>query len=90
MLIPMSLVKRRVYRSLGELEVDDFAIERDGGVGRMNGEEVRMACEERGIDVLEKEERNLRRDLEQWMERRAEGKREPADEKIRHSVAAGK
>ena len=90
MLIPITLVKRRVYRSLGELEVDDFAIERDGGVGRMNGEEVRMACEERGIDVLEKEERNLRMDLEQWMERRAEGKREPADEKIRYSIGAGK
>ena len=70
--------------------MDDFAIERDGGVGMMEVEEVRMACEERGINILGKEERNLRRDLEQWMERRAEGKREPADEKIRHSVAAGK
>ena len=89
-LIPITLVRRRVYRILGELEVDDFAIERDGGVGRMNGEEVRMACEERRIDVLEKEERNLRRDLEQWMERRAEVKREHADEKIRNSIGTGK
>ena len=29
--IPMSLIKRRVYQRLGELEVDDFAIQRDGG-----------------------------------------------------------
>ena len=89
-LIPISIIKKRVYGSLGELEVDDFAIERDGGVGRMKGEEVRMACEERGIDILGKEERYLRRDLEQWMERRADGKHEPADEKIRHSIGIGK
>lgn len=41
-LVPTSLIKRRVYRRLGELEVDDFAIERDGGAGKMAGEEVRM------------------------------------------------
>lgn len=76
--------------TLRELEVDDFAIERDGGVGSMKGEEVRMACEERGIDILGKEERNLRRDLEQWMERRAEGKDKPTDEKLRHSTGTGK
>lgn len=89
-LIPISLIRRRVYRALGELEVDDFAIERDGGVGGMKGEEVRMACEERGIDILGKEESRLKTDLEQWMERRADGKHEPADEKIRHSIGAGK
>ena len=115
--IPTSLVMRRVYGRLEELEVDDLAIDRDGGVGRMEGEEVRMACEEvklyfllvyfaslaslrvlrhvlvasaprsclgaplssvktftdseivqRGIDVLEKEEENLRRDLKLWMD----------------------
>lgn len=90
-LVPTSLVRRRVYRKLGELEVDDFAIERYGGVGKMDGEEVRMACEERGIDILGKEERNLRRDLEQWMKRRwTEGRDENADEKIRHSIGSRK
>ena len=72
-MIPTSLVRRRVYNRLGELDVDDFAIERDGGVGMMDGEEVKLACEERGIDILGKEEENLRRHLEQWMEWR--GKR---------------
>lgn len=92
--IPTSLVRRRVYKRLGELEVDDFAIERDGGVGKMGGEEVQLACEERGIDVLRKEERILRRDLEQWMERRrtllAEEKDENADATIRNSIGAAK
>lgn len=68
--IPTSLIKRRVYKRLRELEIDDFAIKRDGGVGKMEGEEVRMACEERGFDILGKQENNLRKDLEQWMERR--------------------
>ena len=47
--------------------MDGFAIQRDGSVEMLEGEEVRMACEERGIDVLEKEERNLREDLKQWL-----------------------
>lgn len=67
--IPMSLIRRRVYGRLRELEVDDFAIRRDGGVGKLEEEEVRMACEERGIDILGKEEESLRRDLQKWMER---------------------
>lgn len=66
----MSLVRKRVYRRLRELELDDFAIERDGGVGMMEGEEVRMACEERGIDTLGKREMDLRGFLNQWIGRR--------------------
>lgn len=69
----MSLVRKRVYRRLRELELDDFAIERDGGVGMMEGEEVRMACEERGIDILGEGEMDLRGSLKQWIGRR--GKR---------------
>lgn len=91
--IPTSLVRRRVYRRLGELEVDDFAIERDGGVGKMGGEEVKLACEERGIDILGKEERKLRRDLEQWMEWRrtlTEESDENADERVGRLTGIGK
>ena len=69
----MSLVRKRVYRRLRELELDDFAIERDGGVGMMEGEEVRMACEERGIDILGEGVMDLRGSLKQWIGRR--GKR---------------
>lgn len=81
-------------RRLGELEVDDFAIERDGGVEKLEAEEVQLACEERGIDVLDKEERKLRRDLEQWMERRrtllAEERDKNAERPIKNSIGAGK
>lgn len=47
------------------------------------------ACEERGIDILRKEERNLRMDLERWMER-GEERDKNADEKIRYSIGTGK
>ena len=50
--------------------MDDFAIERDGGIKMLEKEEVRMACEERGINILGKEEGNLRADLRWWMEHR--------------------
>ena len=70
MAIPTSVVRKRVYRRLRELKVDDFAIERDGGIKMLEKEEVRMACEERGINVLGKEEGNLRADLRWWMEHR--------------------
>ena len=46
-LMSTSLVTKRVYRRLEELEVDDFAIARCGGVGKMEGEEIQMACQER-------------------------------------------
>lgn len=51
--------------------MDDFAIGRDGGVGMMEEEEVRMACEERGMDIMGKLVEDLRGDLKQWMEGRA-------------------
>ena len=46
-LMSTSLITKRVYRRLEELEVDDFAIARCGGVGKMEAEEIQMACQER-------------------------------------------
>ena len=69
-LIPPGIVRRRVDRRLKDLEVDDFAIVRDGGVKGMDKEEVAMACEDRGIDLLEREDIKLRKDLSEWIERR--------------------
>lgn len=93
-MIPTSLVRSRVYKRLGETEVDDFAIERDGGVGNMEIDEVRMACEERGIDVLGKKERTLRKNLEDWMQRRktllTEERHESAVEKFSSPICSGK
>lgn len=70
-LIPPGFVRRRVDRRLEDLKVDDFAIVRDGGVQGMNKEEVVTACEERGMDVLGKEEGELRKALSKWVEERS-------------------
>lgn len=69
-LIPGGVIKRRVRRRIAEIEVDDFAIARDGGVGKMDGEEVVRACEERGIDVLGREAKDLREELRKHLESR--------------------
>lgn len=92
-LIPTSLVRRRVYRRLEELEVDDFAIGRDGGAGKMAGGEICMACEERGFDTMGKEESHLRRDLQQWMDQRrtlVDERVGNVDGKVGHTIGAGK
>ncbi|KAL9076391.1 MAG: hypothetical protein Q9161_001107 [Pseudevernia consocians] len=92
-LIPTSLVRRRVYGRLEELEVDDFAIGRDGGAGKMAGREIWTACEERGIDTMGKEESHLRRNLQQWMDQRrtlVDERDGNVDGKIGHTVGAGK
>lgn len=62
-LVPEWEVKRRLYRCAEYLETDDFAIERDGGVGGLEGEEVVRACEERAVDVLGRDQEELRRQL---------------------------
>lgn len=68
--IPTSLVKNRVQNRIEYLEIDDLAIAMDGGERRMNAQEITWACEDRGIDALGKEERQLRTDLKAWLETR--------------------
>ena len=62
-LIPQWEIERRLYSYAEYLETDDFAIERDGGVGGLEREEVVRACEERAVDVLGMEPEELRRRL---------------------------
>lgn len=69
-LIPTGLVQRRVKARLNDLHVDDLAIARDGGVQSMSKDEVVMACEDRGFNVLEKEDGSLRKELEGWVHAR--------------------
>jgi len=68
--IPPGLLQQRVNARLKDLEVDDYAISRDGGVTSMSDDEVKMACEERGIGVLGKEDEILKKELEGWLQHR--------------------
>lgn len=67
---PVGAVKERVQRRLEELEADDMAIERDGTVRELEDEEVSMAMEARGFDVLDKTAKQLRQGLQRWLQAR--------------------
>lgn len=64
---PTAALRARVRRWKEYLEMDDVAIERDGGVGPMEMEEVRIAAEERGLDVLGKNDTQLKGVLKDWL-----------------------
>lgn len=70
--VEFPVVRRRLIKRLRELEIDDAAILRDGGEEKMIEDEVRMACEMRGLDVLGKEEVDLRKELAGWLAERRE------------------
>ncbi|MCJ1233827.1 hypothetical protein MMC14_001785 [Varicellaria rhodocarpa] len=64
---PTALVRSRAQKRVEYLGLDDMAITRDGGVGRMEIEEVRIALEERGVDVLGKNDTVLNTQLRTWL-----------------------
>ena len=63
---PRPLLRWDVGKRLAYLKKDDGLIERDGGWQGLGAVEVRRACKERGIDVLEKSEGELRKGLAGW------------------------
>lgn len=67
---PVGAVRNRVQRRLQELEADDMAIERDGAVQELEEQEVSLAVEARGMDVLNKNVEELRHDLKSWLRAR--------------------
>lgn len=64
---PDGLLRARVRKRVEYLEMDDRLIEKDGGVGEMEMEEVRLALEERGLDVLGKSDEQLKMLLRSWL-----------------------
>ena len=84
--LPTSVVRRRVQDRLKYLTMDDALIEKAGGVRGMDEEEVRMACVERGINVLttssapgegakqaKRDVEGLKKELEAWLAKKANG-----------------
>jgi hypothetical protein len=67
------ILKYRVRKHLEYLERDDALLVRDGGVKQLNKEEVLLACEQRGIDILGRKEDYLKDVLERWLKGRREG-----------------
>jgi hypothetical protein len=67
---PSFLLKRRVKAAISYLEMDDTLINRAGGVAGMSGEEVKIACVERGINVMGMKEEKLKEFLGSWLRSR--------------------
>lgn len=67
---PMSMIRARVNSRLELLDTDDYVIDRDGGVAGLDDEEVRNAAETRGLQVLGRDEKALRGELDLWIQAR--------------------
>ena len=65
---PPALLRRRIEKWKEYVELDDVAIERNGGVEQMEMEEIRIALQERGLDVLGRNDTQLRGALKDWLE----------------------
>lgn len=68
--LPTFILRRKVGRAVEYLGMDDGLIREGGGIGNMEGEELRMACVERGIDVISRPDEALRADLDSWLKSR--------------------
>jgi hypothetical protein len=66
---PAALLRRAVCAKMQYLALDDFLMVEAGGPGGLSSEEVMVACEERGIDVLGKAEERLREELQAWVQK---------------------
>lgn len=65
---PSILLPRRIRKAVERIEADDLAIGRDGGVKGLSEEEVKLAAEGRGLDVVGKSTKEIRSELDMWME----------------------
>lgn len=66
----------RVIKHLQYLNIDDQLIMQNGphAVQMISRQELKIACEERGIDVLGRKEETLRTELGKWMDNRRKDK----------------
>ncbi|KAL8945190.1 MAG: hypothetical protein Q9211_000271 [Gyalolechia sp. 1 TL-2023] len=69
-LTPTVLLPRRIREAVGRIDVDDTAIQRDGGMKHLSEEEMKLAAEERGLDVVGKPLGEIRSVLVKWTEAR--------------------
>ncbi|SMQ55440.1 unnamed protein product [Zymoseptoria tritici ST99CH_3D7] len=68
---PSFLLRRALSRNLTYLASDDFLLLKSGdkALNELLPEEVAIACEQRGIDVLGKRDETLRKELWQWLKK---------------------
>ena len=69
---PSSILRRAIGSRLEQICQDDFLILKAGGSSKLVPEELYAACEQRGIDVLDKKDEQLHKSLQWWLARQAE------------------
>lgn len=69
---PSFLLRRAISKRLAYLTSDDKLLLSAGDVLKLDEEELKIACEERGIDVLGKREETLSKELSWWLGRQKE------------------
>lgn len=69
---PAGLLRHSVGARMQYIALDDFLLVEAGGPTALSSEEVTIACEERGIDVLGKPEEKLRAELQIWVQKQKE------------------
>ncbi|KAI2631441.1 hypothetical protein GGS26DRAFT_557709 [Hypomontagnella submonticulosa] len=63
------LAGARARSAVARIAADDAMIREGGGVGLLVDEEVVLACEDRGMDVMDEPVERLRAKLEEWLRR---------------------
>jgi hypothetical protein len=71
---PQPMLRFRVEKWLNYLEQDDMLIQRDGSMKELKDEELKLAAEQRGIDVIGRKDDELKDTLTRWIKGRNEGK----------------
>lgn len=68
--LPTYILRKRVGKRVAYLEMDDGLLKSGGGIKGLESEECRMACVERGIDIVGRPDKQVRADLEAWLRSR--------------------
>ena len=66
---PSSLLRRSINKRFRYISQDDILLLQGGGANRLSPDELHIACEERGLDILGKRDDALRYNLSWWIKR---------------------
>ncbi|KAL8928394.1 MAG: hypothetical protein Q9172_000880 [Xanthocarpia lactea] len=67
---PTILLPKRIQKAVERIDVDDLAIEKGGGVKYLSEEELKLAAEERGLDVIGRSRAEVASVLGKWIDAR--------------------
>lgn len=66
---PRFMIAHRLSQKFAYFAIDDSLLLQAGGASKLNSEELAIACEERGMDVLNRSDSELLQRLDEWLRR---------------------